>query len=326
MKKWKNIILTGLCVLLCAAGCGKEKPQEDVTVRVGSLKGPTTLGLLHMIEEIETEDASSADMDFTMVTSADELLPMMVKGELDMALVPANVAAILYQRTEGGVAVIDINTLGVLYVVSDDASIQTIEDLRGRTIFLTGKGTTPDYVLQYLLGKAGILEDVELEYRSEATEVAVLLAEQQGSTGLLPQPFATVACGQNGELSEVLDMTAEWERAQGEGGSSLVTGVTIVRRAFLEEHPEAVERFRQGHKESAAYAVSHVEETAALAVEKGIIANQQVAVSAIPKCKIVYMEGEEMKLALKGYLEVLCEFSPESVGGALPGDDFYVVR
>lgn len=325
MKKWMRIILTGLCMALCAAGCGSERPQADTTVRVGSLKGPTTLGLLHMMKEAEA-DEKTAGMKFTMTASADELLPMLVREELDIALVPANVAAILYQRTEGAIAVIDINTLGVLYMVSDDAQVRSLEDLKGRTVYLTGKGTTPDYVLRYLLDEAGILEEVRLEYRSEATEVAVLLAEQPGSTGLLPQPFATVACGQNERLEEVLDLTQEWENVQGENGSSLVTGVTIVRRAFLEEHPEAVEAFLNGHKESAEYAAGHAEETAALAVEKGILADGQAAVSAIPKCNIVYMEGAGMKQALAGYLQALYEQAPESVGGSLPGEDFYYIR
>lgn len=326
MKKWKKIILIGFCMALCAAGCGKEKQPDAAAIRIGSLKGPTTLGLLYMMEETGDGNAKSAGADFTMAASADELLSLMVKGQLDIALVPANVAAVLYQRTEGAIAVIDINTLGVLYVVSDDASIRTMEDLKGKTVYLTGKGTTPDYVLRYLLEQAGILEDVKLEYRSEAAEVAVLLAKQESSTGLLPQPFATVACGQNDRLETVLDLTREWEAVQGENGSSLVTGVTIVRRAFLEEDPEAVEVFLNRHKESAEYAVSHVEETAALAVEKGIIANEQAAISAIPKCNIVYIEGDEMKRALAGYLEVLYEQAPESVGGSLPEEDFYYIR
>lgn len=334
MKKWKKIILTGLCMALCMTGCGSEKPRADVNARIGSLKGPTTLGLLYMMEQAgEEREAAGADFtmvmdgaDFTIGTAADELMALFVKGELDIALLPANMAAVLYQRTEGELAVIDVNTLGVLYVVSDDTSIRALEDLKGRTVYLTGKGTTPDYVLRYLLEQAGILEDVELEYRSEATEVAVLLAEQAGGTGLLPQPFASVACGQNDRLETVLDLTREWQNVQGENGSRLVTGVTVVRRAFLEEHPEAVEAFLDAHKESANYAADHVEETAALAVRQGIIANEQAAVSAIPKCNIVYMEGEEMKQALAGYLKVLYEQDPESVGGSLPGDDFYYSR
>lgn len=325
MKKWTRIILAGLCMALCAAGCGSERPQSDTTVRIGSLKGPTTLGLLYMMKEAEA-DERAAGREFTMTASADELLPMLVREELDIALVPANVAAILYQKTEGAIAVADINTLGVLYMVSDDASVRALEDLRGRTVYLTGKGTTPDYVLRYLLDEAGVLEEVRLEYRSEATEVAALLAEQAGSTGLLPQPFATVVCGQNDRLEEVLDLTREWEKAQGENGSSLVTGVTIVRRAFLEEHPEAVEAFLDAHKESAEYVAGHAEETAALAVEKGILADGQAAVAAIPKCNIVYMEGAEMKRVLAGYLQALYEQAPESVGGSLPGEDFYYVR
>ncbi len=334
MKRNKSKIVKMLAVLAVLAmsvvGCGdsaeNKKDVEETTVRVGSMKGPTTLGLLSLMDKQE-QGETTGNYEFTMVTAADELLPMVIKGELDIALVPANVAAVLYQKTEGQVAVIDINTLGVLYMVSGDSSIANVTDLKGRTVYLTGKGTTPDFVLKYLLSENGIAEDeVTLEYKSEATEVAVLLAENPDAIGLLPQPFVTVACSQNEALSIVLDTTAEWKKIQGEEGSSLVTGVTVVRKAFLEEHEAAVENFMAEHKDSAAFAKENVEQVAALAVEAGIIAKEPIAVKAIPHCNIVYLDGAEMKQALSGYLEVLYGQSPESVGGKLPGDDFYYVK
>jgi len=307
---------------------GEEmQPVDEVEtiVRVGSMKGPTTLGLLPLMDKQE-QGTAIGNYEFTMVTAADELLPMMIKGELDIALVPANVAAVLYQKTEGQIAVIDINTLGVLYMVSGDASIDSADDLKGRTIYLTGKGTTPDFVLNYLLTENGIKDEVTLEYKSEATEVAVLLAENPDAIGLLPEPFVTVACSQNETLKVVLDTTAEWEKIQGKEGSSLVTGVTVVRKEFLSGHEGAVINFMAEHKESAEYAKEHVEEVAALAVEAGIIAKEPIAIKAIPKCNIVYIDGEAMKQALGGYLEVLYSQAAESVGGVLPLEDFYYIK
>ncbi len=304
-------------------GQNENTTQEAVTVRVGSLKGPTSMGLLFLMEESKNNESRN-DYEFQMATAADELLPLMIKGELDIALVPANVASILYQKTEGGVSVIDINTLGVLYMVSGDTSVKSISDLAGKTIYLTGKGTTPDYVLRYLLAQNGMSEsDCTLEYKSEATEVAALLAENPNTIGLLPQPFVTVACAQNEALSVVLDMNEEWNEVQSENGSSMVTGVTVVRNEFLEENKEAVEIFLQEHANSAQAINDDVETGAIYAVEQQIVAKESIAQKAIPKCNITCITGEEMQQALSGYLAVLYEQAPESVGGALPKEDFY---
>ncbi|MDE7131233.1 MAG: ABC transporter substrate-binding protein, partial [Lachnospiraceae bacterium] len=241
---------------------------------------------------------------------------------------------VLYMRTEGNISVIDINTLGVLYMVSGDDTIRDMEDLKGRTVCLTGKGTTPDYVLQYLLTENGLTtEDVKLEYKSEATEVAAMLAENPETIGVLPQPFVTAACAQNENLSVVMDLTEQWDMIQeksedGQDGmkSQLVTGVTVVRKVFLEENREAVDRFLEEHAASAAYANEHVEETAELVAKAGIIEKAPVAAKAIPACNITYIDGDDMKAALSGYLTVLYEQDAPSVGGGLPGDDFYYIR
>lgn len=299
--------------------------NEKTLIRIGSLKGPTSIGLLFLMESDEQGEAAN-DYEFQMVTGADELLPLMVKGDLDIALVPANVAGVLYNKTQGGITVIDINTLGVLYMVSGDGSIEKMSDLKGKTVYLTGKGTTPDYVMQYLLSQNGMsTADCTLEYKSEATEVAAVLAENPDAVGLLPQPFVTVACAQNEALSIVLDMNEEWNKVQGEGGSSMVTGVTVVRNQFLEEHEEAVKLFLEEHEKSTQTINEDTAAGAALAVKAGIIAKEPIAGKAIPKCNIVCITGAEMKQALSGYLQVLYEQSPESVGGAMPEDGFYYV-
>ena len=320
----KMLILAVMAVLLLGAlaGCGQR--EEPAAVRVGGLKGPTSMGLVFLREQAQSGQAAQ-EYEFTMAVAADELLPLMIKGELDIALIPANVASVLYNKTEGGVSVIDINTLGVLYLVSGDNTIDSMESLRGRTVYLTGKGTTPDYVLQYLLRANGIdPSERTLEYRSEATEVAALLAEQPQAAGLLPQPFVTVACAQNEELDVVLDMNQQWNLAQGEG-SSMVTGVTVVRNAFLQEHPGAVQSFLEEHAASVRAIQEDPDKGAQLVVAAEIITKEPIARKAIPQCNITYIDGEEMRQALSGYLQVLFEQDPASVGGKVPGEDFYYV-
>lgn len=330
MKKLKTmaarVLATGASLILAGAlltGCGAT--QEKTTVRIGGLKGPTTLGLLSL-QEKTTNGEAKEDYEFSMMTAADEILPLMIKGEMDIALLPANVASVLYNKTNGGISVIDINTLGVLYMVSGDSSIDEITDLKDKTIYLTGKGTTPDYVLHYILTENGFTEsDYTLEYKSEATEVAAVLAENPDAIGLLPQPFVTAACAQNEALSVVLDMNEQWVAVQGEGGSRLVTGVTVVRNEFLEENEKAVKNFLAEHEESTKNINEDVEHGATLAVEAGIIAKEPIAKKAIPNCNITYIDGEEMKQALSGYLNVLFEQDASSVGGVLPADDFYYI-
>ncbi len=296
---------------------------EGTPVRVASLKGPTSLGLLFLMDKADKGETSNA-YEFQMATGADEILPLMVKGDLDIALVPANVASVLYHKTQGGVEVIDINTLGVLYMVSGEDSLTNFTDLKGRTIYLTGKGTTPDYVLQYLLAANGMsVDDVTLEYKSEATEVASVLAEDPTAIGLLPQPFVTAACMQNDALKVIFDLNEEWNKVQGENGSSMVTGVTVVRKEFLEENEAAVKSFLEDHKASAEAINADPTTGAALAVEAQIVAKEPVAQKAIPNCNITYIDKEEMKQALSGYLDVLFHQDSLSIGGGLPESDFY---
>lgn len=316
MKKIIRSLGIVLTVALMLSGC---KASGDAagggSVRVGSLKGPTSIGIIKMIHE------KGSGYSFQMETQADVLLAAIVSGDLDIALIPANVASVLYNKTKGGISVIDINTLGVLYMVSGDQSISSMADLEGRTIYTTGAGTTPEYVLRYLLDKNGLSDKTEIVFKSEASEVAALLAKDEKAVGMLPQPFVTAAIAKNGALSVVLDMTKEWEACS--DGSQLVTGVTVVRNDLLTENPEAVARFCKDHAESVEFVNSNTQEAAGYVAEAGIIDNANVAQKAIPYCNIVCISGPDMKEALSGYLTVLYDQDPASVGGALPADDFY---
>lgn len=325
MKKNQKFVLVWCVVVLMTmvlSGCAKE--ENSASVRVGSLKGPTSIGLVELMERAENNETDN-EYTFTMETGADALLTQMVQGNLDIALLPANVASVLYNKTEGDIVAIDINTLGVLYMLSADDSIKNIQDLKGKTIYLTGKGTTPDYVLQYLLEENQIrLDEVKLEYKSEATEVAAILKSDEKAIGLLPQPFVTAAMTQNEALQIVFDMNELWQALQGEN-SSQVTGVTVVRREFLKQHEGAVKSFLKDHKQSADYVMEHVDKAAEFVVKTGIIEKEPIAKKAIPNCNITYIDGKEMEKALSGYLNVLYEKDASFVGGTLPKEDFYYV-
>lgn len=293
---------------------------DGTTIRVGSLKGPTTMGLVNLMKDSE-EGNSQGSYEFTMASDPSEIVASVASGDLDIAMVPANLAATLYNKTKGGVSVIDINTLGVLYCVTADESIASVKDLAGKTVLTTGQGATPEYAMNYLLDANGVA-DCKLEFHSEASEIAALLQEDPSKIAVLPQPFVTVAEAQNDQLKTAFSLTDEWDKVT-DNGSRFLTGATIVRNAFLEEHPDAVEVFMQEHEESADEANTDIEGTAALVAEYGIIEKAPIAAKALPYCNIVCITGEEMKTALSGYLEVLYQADPASVGGTLPGDDFY---
>lgn len=310
-------VLTAALSLGLMAGCAKKK--DDTVIRVGSLKGPTTIGIVNLMDK-SSKGESEGNYEFTMSTAPDEVTAKVVAGDIDIALVPANLASVLYNKTEGGVTAIDINTLGVLYCVTGDSSVNSIKDLAGKTVITTGQGATPEYSLRYLLDQNGVT-NCTIEFKSEATEVAAVLAEDPTQIAVLPQPFVTVACAQNEAIAPVFALEDEWQTLT--DGLGMVTGVTIVRNDFLKEHPAAVSTFISEHQASVNAANSDLDTTAALVVANDIIGKEPIAKKAIPSCNIVCITGDSLKTNLSAYLEVLYNYEPKSVGGKLPGDEFY---
>ena len=311
-----------------AAAAGKESSGgsgDGTVIRVGGLTGPPTRGLVKLMDDAENGKAQN-DYEFTMVTAADELTALVAGNKVDIALLPANVAGVLYNKTKGGISVIDVNTLGVLYLVSSDTSVTSIDQLKGKTVYLTGKGTTPEYSLRYLMSAAELTEDdVTLEFKSEPAEVASVLAEDPSRIGLLPQPFVTSALAQNESLSVILDLTKAWDEAQeqAETRSRMITGVTIVNNDFLAAHGDLVDTFLSEHEASIRF-TSEDPDTASMLIEAaGIVPKAAVAKKALPGCNIAFLSGGEMKTALSGYLKALFDQNPASTGGALPDDAFY---
>lgn len=300
----------------------EEENSEKTTIRVASLKGPTSMGLVKLRKEAE-EEVTKNQYEFQMYTAADEIVPLLVKGDIDIAAIPANLAAVLFQKTEGKIKALNINTLGVLYLVENGNQVNSFSDLKGKTVYMTGKGTTPEYAFRYLMKANGLNEEeVTIEFKSEAAEVANVLSTQENTIAVLPQPFVTVALSQNETLNIKLDFTEEWNRVSDKNGSSLVTGVTIVRSEFLEENKEAVRTFLQEQAASVDYVTQDIEGAANL-VEYYDIIKAPIAKKAIPYCNITCITGEEMETQLSGYLNALYEENKESVGGTLPDETFY---
>ena len=342
MKQWmKKGLAACLALVMCLslAACGgdqeEETPAEDpVTVRVAALKGPTAMGMVKLMSDSDAaaesgEETTGNTYDFTLAASADEVSPKLMQGELDIACVPANLASVLYNRTDGGIVTLAVNTLGVLYIVENGNSVQSMADLAGRTIAASGKGSTPEYALRYLLSENGIDPDtgVTIDWKSEHSECVAALASGAATIAMLPQPFVTVAQTQLPDLRIALDLTEEWDAL--DNGSALLTGVVVARADFVEEHPAAVEEFLTSYAESVEWVNANTAEAAELIGGYDIV-DAAVAEKALPYCNIVCITGSEMKEMLSGYLQVLFDAAPASVGqdaetgeGGLPGDDFY---
>ena len=290
-------------------------------VRIAGLKGPTTMGLVNLLP-MQEDGSANLRYDLQLYGAADEIVPLLTKGELDMAAIPANLAATLYQKTEGAIQVMAVNTLGVLYVVEKGDTVQSVADLAGRTILSTGKGTTPEYVLRYILTQNGIDpdQDVTIEFYSEAAEVTAQMAVAEDAIAVLPQPYVTSASMQDDTLRVALDLTAEWEKVC---DTQLITGVTVVRTAYAEEHPDVVAAFLEDYAASVDAANTDLDGTAALCEEQGVVAKAAIAKAALPECNIVCITGEDMKADVAGYAQVLYDADPASVGGTMPDDGFY---
>ena len=300
--------------------------EERAAVRVGGLKGPTAMGMVKLMEE-DAAGTTANDYEFTLAGSADEINPLLIKGELDIAAVPTNVASVLYNKTEGQVEILALNTLGVLYVVENGNTIQSVEDLRGKTIYSTGKGATPEYALNYILGENGLTAgtDVTVEYKSEHSELASLLAAGQADLAVLPQPFVTSVLAKNPDVRIALNLTEEWDKVT-EDGSKLTMGALVVRKDFAESNPEAVRNFLKEYQASTQYVTdeANLDDAAALIEQYGII-SAAVAKQALPYCNIVCITGEEMRTAAEGFLSILAKANPQSVGGTLPAENFYYI-
>lgn len=323
MKK----ILTCALLLTLAASLFAMGAKEDadysvlnpVTVRVAALKGPTAMGMVKLMEDGSEGALNGNSYEFTIVGAPTEITPMLVKGEVDIAALPANLAAVIYSNTKGKVKVLAVNTLGVLYICENGNSVNSIEDLKGRTIYSSGKGSTPEYALSFILERNG-LSDLPVEWKSEHAECVAALLNDPDAVALLPQPFATTAIMKNPSIRIALDLNEEWDKVSPD--SALLTGVVVARTEFVEKEGKAVEKFLEDYASSTSWVNENVIESSVMIGNLGIV-TAAVAEKALPFCNIVCITGEAMKERLSGYLEVLYNANAKSVGGTLPSEDFY---
>lgn len=298
---------------------------EEVPVRMVAFKGPTGIGLSKLMKDAESGPVDHNDYSFTLLGAPTEAVPLIAKGQVDIAAVPANLASVIYNNTKGKIRILALNTLGVIYVVENGDSVKSVQDLKGRTVYASGKGATPEYGFRAVLEMNGLDPDKDLtiEWKSEHAECVAALGKADDGIALLPQPFVTVAQMKNPKLRTVLDLTKEWEA---KSSSSMITAVMVVQKDFLEAHPNAVKRFMKSYEESVSWVTDPANiDAAAKLVGSYEIVPEAVAKKAIPYCNIVSTSGEEMVKKLSGYFDELYKQNPKAVGGKVPDAAAYVL-
>jgi len=333
MKKTTSIFLLIVIVLTFITSCNSSgsvssnpnsnAPAEKTTIRLTGIKGPTGIGMVRLMELNEKNETDNK-YEITLSASPDEIVGKVSSGAVDIAAVPTNLAANLYAKTQKKVKIIALNTMGMLRILAKDGSgISSAADLKGKTITLFGKGSTPEYILNYILTKNNLTpgKDVTLNFvTSEHSEVATLALAGQADIVLVPEPFATQIISKNAEFKSVIDLSGEWNKLS-VGEFSM--GCLIVRTEFLENNKAAVDKFLDEYKASIDFVNTNVDEGAQLCAKYEIIANADMAKKAIPNCSIVYVDGDEMKTKTRPYYQILFEADPKAVGGSVPDEGLY---
>ena len=322
MKKTVSILLV-FAIMLAFAACGaKNEPTtayQPITMKVAGLAGPTGVGMVKLMSDKDAGTAKN-DYQFTVVSDPKEIVAGMLNSSYDIAACPVNLAATLYNKLNGNIQVLSVNTKGVLYVLENGTTINSFADLAGKKLYATGQGSTPEYILNYLLEKNGIADKVTVEYVESHDELASLAAAGKATIAMLPEPKVTAAMTKNADLRIALNLTEEFEKAS---GKTLIQGVIVAKKDFVTNNPEAVKMFLSEYKASIDYTASNLDETATLCETYGIIPKAAMAKKAIPNCNIAYIDGANMKTAVAANLQLFYDANPQSIGGKMPADDFY---
>ncbi len=341
MMKLKKLLSAALAaaLVLSLAACGKkDQPAQSgsqsasqsgttsqevdfsgVKIRVAAMNGPTGMGMARLADQVRN-DMLPYECDVTFSGNPDDVRAGLLSGELDIAAVPVNMAAALYNKTGGEILTLAANTLGVLYIVEKGDTVQSMADLAGKKILAAGQGSTPEYVINYLLEKNGLTDSVEVEYVSEHAEAVTQMAAGSADLILVPEPFVTTALSKVEGARVALDLTQEWAKVS---DADMVMGCLVVSKAFAEADPQALRHFMTQYAVSADYCTSHPAEAAVFIEEFGIMGSAALAEKAIPNCNIVCVTGREMVDMVTGMLTVLFDADPKSVGGTLPGEEMF---
>ncbi len=320
MKTLKKILSSALIAVLtvaCLAGCGKKEESE---VRVGVLKGPTGMGAIEIMSL--SDEGEYEKYKFTLTSDTTDIVARLTNGDLDIGALPTNVAANLYNKTSGGVQMIAINCTGVLYILENGNSVNSVKDLKGKTIYTIGQGSNPEYVLNYILRQNGLEPgtDVTIEYK-DASEVSALMITGGAEICMLPVPAVTTILAKNSSVRKALDVTTEFRNAANDG-SELTMGCLVATKEFIEKHPDDVKLFLERYEKSIKNVLGDIDASSELIAKYEITGSAAIAKAAIPDAGIVCVTGKDMKPMINGYFKVLYDANDSSVGGNMPGDDF----
>ena len=318
----KKLLCLLLVLITLLTGCQKqEEPTVREEVNFGVLKGPTGIGSSYLLEKNSTDETLN-HYNVTIAAEATDMISQIASGALDIAAVPTNAAAALYKKTNGGVKIIALNTAGVLYILEKGNTVNSIADLKGKTIYAVGQGANPEYVLTHILQENGLVvgQDVTIEFKDSA-ELTTLAASGQVDVCMLPVPAATTVLVKNQEFRSAINLSEEWDKLN--NGSVLTMGCVVVRTEFYNEHKDAVEKFLKEYEESINYVKENPADAGALCEKFEIVGSAAIATKAIPDCNLIFVSGSDIRGAIEGYYQVLFDADPKSIGGALPGDDFY---
>ncbi len=311
-----------------AAETNDNTPTEPVKINVHTLNGTTGFGMAKLMSDAKKGSFATEDYTFTVQSDPSLILAGLTSGTVDIAALPTNAASNVYNKTNGKVQILAINTRGVLYLLTKgEVAVPDFEALRGKTVYVPAQN--PTFIFTHLCKKNGLVPGTDITIDSttyaEAANLRDAVASGAVDYAVLPEPMVTIAMASakkaNVTLTNAMNLTTEWDKVSAPG--SLVQGCVVVRREFAEQNPEAVKNFLTAYKASIEYLTTNTADAAALIAEAGIFANAAVAEKAIPKCNVTYMDGAEMKAAMEVFLGALYEINPNSIGGKLPEADFY---
>ncbi|MBQ7320655.1 MAG: ABC transporter substrate-binding protein [Clostridia bacterium] len=325
-----------LCLPLVACGASadtkettaSDAAQQEVTldkelkIDIMVLSGTTGVGIAPLMNDVKNGNAA-LNYNIEVASSADLINPGLIQGEVEIAALPTNVASVLYNKTGGKIMVAAVNTKGVLYLLENGETVKSFADLKGKTVYLPGQGSNPEYIFRYLAEKNGleIGKDVTVDYTyGSPDELATAITTGLVSLAVLPEPKVTAIKSQNAAVRSALDFTAEWNRVS---DGELVQGCIVVQKSFAEEHPAELAQFLKDYEASIQFVNTNIEEASTMIEAAGIIPKAPLAKKALPACNICFISGEEMKASLVSFYQVLFGMAPASVGGALPDDGIY---